>query len=152
MSGPTERGLWECPRCGAKFVNRNQWHSCGQSTLEDWIAPLGPAGNALYAALEALIARCGEYHVAPAKSRVAFLAQVRFAGITRLRDDEMVFGFALPYKLESPRVRKIKEEVPGWFSHQLRVTDPGELDDEVASWLADSYRLMGMRERLEHDD
>ena len=79
-----------CPECRAKFVNRNQWHSCGQATVDDWLEGLGPSGKALYRRLEALIRACGELHVAPAKTRIAFLGQVRFAAITRLSDQEMV--------------------------------------------------------------
>ncbi len=44
--------------------------------------------------------------------------------------------------------RESCEVVPGWFVHRLRVTDPAQLDDQVQRWIAESYRLMGMRERL----
>jgi len=31
-----EAPLWTCPRCGAKLVTKNLWHSCGRATLDDW--------------------------------------------------------------------------------------------------------------------
>jgi len=40
--------MWACPKCGVKFVNRNQWHSCGRATLDDWLGGLGSSGMALY--------------------------------------------------------------------------------------------------------
>lgn len=141
--------LWTCPKCGAKFVNRNQWHSCGLATLDDWLEPLGPRGRALFRHFEQLIAACGEYHVAPAKTRIAFLGHARFAGITKLSDRAMTCSFVLPYRLRSPRFVDVREVVPGWIVHSLRVTDPAELDDEVGDWIRAGYRLMGMRERLE---
>lgn len=144
------RPLWRCPECGARFVNRNQWHSCGEATLADWLVDLGSSGRALYDRFERLIAQCGAYEVAPAKTRIAFMARVRFAGITRLGDQGMTCTFALPRPLDSPRFRKVEEVVPGWFAHYLRVTRPDELDDEVAGWIRESYRLMGMQERLRH--
>jgi hypothetical protein len=147
MAG-SSRPLWTCPRCGVKFVNRNQWHSCGEATLDDWLGKVGPRGRALYDAFLALLEACGEIHVAPAKSRIAFLGRVRFANIYKLSDAAMTCTFALPWKVESARITRVKEEVPGWFAHTLRVTDPAELDPEVAAWVAESYRLMGMQERL----
>ena len=27
--------LWICPRCGARLVSPNLWHSCGTFTVED---------------------------------------------------------------------------------------------------------------------
>lgn len=91
-----------------------------------------------------MIAACGEYHVAPAKTRIAFLAQVRFAGITRLNESEMVCAFALPKPLKvagrsvargfspaDPRFVKIEEIVPHWWVHWLRITDVRQLGDDM---------------------
>ena len=99
--------------------------------MDDWLDGLGPAGMALYRRFVALIDACGEFHVAPAKTRIAFLGRVRFANITRLRDDAMVCSFALPYALRSPRFARVEEVVREWFVHTLVVTAPEELDDEV---------------------
>jgi hypothetical protein len=142
------RPLWTCPRCGAKLITKNLWHSCGAATIEDWRGRMGPRARALYDGFERMIARCGEYHVAPAKTRVAFLARVRFAGITSLSEKGMTCAFALPRPLRSPRFLKVEEVAPGWWSHRLRITDPEELDRELEAWIRESYRLMGMRERL----
>lgn len=142
--------LWTCPRCGARFVTRNQWHSCGQATLQDWLNRMGPRARAFYDRFEEMVAACGEYHVAPAKTRIAFLGRVRFAGITRLSEKGMTCGFALPEPLRSPRFAKVEEIVPGWWHHRLRITEVSQLDEEVQGWLRESYRLMGMRERLDH--
>lgn len=109
---------------------------------------MGPNARALYDRFEQLIAACGEYHVSPAKTRIAFLGHVRFAGITRLNESEMICSFALPKPLMSKRFVKVEEIVPKWWVHRLRITDPRELDDEVQRWIRESYRLMGMRERL----
>jgi hypothetical protein len=140
--------LWTCPECGAKFVNKNQWHSCGQASLDSWLTHLGPTGRALYGSFEAMIASFGEYHVAPAKTRIAFLGKVRFAGITELTDEAMVCSFSLPYELASSRFVRVREVAPGWFLHTLRVTSPTDLDQEAVAWFRESYRLMGNRERL----
>lgn len=109
---------------------------------------MGPRARALYDRFEALIARCGEYHVAPAKTRIAFLGRVRFASITSLSEDGISCGFALDAPLSSPRFVKVEEVVPGWWSHRLRVTDPDQLDAQLQRWLRKSYLTMGMRGRL----
>lgn len=141
--------LWTCPRCGAKLISRNLAHSCGRATLDDWKARMGPRARKLYDRFERMIAACGEYHVAPAKTRIAFLGLVRFAGITSLSEHGMTCAFSLPRPRTSKRFVKVEEVVPDWWVHRLRITDPAELDAEVQEWLRESYRLMGMRERLE---
>ena len=142
------RPLWTCPKCGAKLVTKNLWHSCGRATLPQWKARMGPRAAALFARFEEMIAVCGEYFVAPAKTRIAFLGRVRFAGITSLSEQGMTCAFALPRPLRSARFVKVEEIVPGWWVHRLRITSPDQLDAQVQAWLRKSYRLMGMQERL----
>jgi hypothetical protein len=148
MKRDSRRPLWTCPRCGLKFVTRNLWHSCGNATLDGWRARMGPRARALYDRFEAMIAKCGEYHVSPAKTRIAFLGRVRFAGVTGLSERGMTCAFALPDPLRSERFISVREVAPGWWSHRLRITEPGQLDRQVQSWLRASYRLMGMQGRL----
>jgi hypothetical protein len=109
---------------------------------------MAPQAQRLYERFEQLIARCGPFHVSPAKTRIAFLGRVRFAGITRLSEDGMTCTFALPSPLRSRRFVTVREVVPGWWVHQLRVSRPAELNAEVQVWLRRSYRLMGMQGRL----
>ena len=144
----TQSKLWTCPKCGVKLLTRNLWHSCGRATLDDWKARMGPNARALFDRFEQMIAACGEYHVAPAQTRIAFLGQVRFAGITRISEKGMVCAFALPAPLNSTRFSKVEEVVPGWWVHRMEVTDATQLDDQMQTWIRNSYRLMGMRERL----
>lgn len=127
MKANRTQPLWTCPKCGAKFVTRNLWHSCGRATLDEWKARMGPRARGFYKRFEQMIAACGKYHVAPAKTRIAFLARVRFAGITSLSEKGMTCGFALPYPLDSPRFVKIEEVVPGLVAPAAhhRIQPPG---------------------------
>ena len=144
----TGREPWTCPRCGVKLITANLWHSCGAATLAQWQQRMGPGARALYDRFESMIAACGEFSVAPAKTRVAFLGRVRFAGITSISERGITCSFALPAPLASPRFVKVAEVAPGWWVHRLRITDVRQLDQEVQDWLRQSYRLMGQRDRL----
>lgn len=143
--------LWTCPKCGVKLITRNLWHSCGRATMADWRARMGPKARALYTRFERMIRACGKYHIAPAKSRITFLGRVRFAGITSISEHGMTCSFSMPYALRSVRFAKVEEVAPGWWVHRLRVTDTRHLDKQIQGWLRQSYRLMGMRQRLVHD-
>lgn len=108
---------------------------------------MGPKARALYDRFEALIAACGEYRVAPAKTRIAFMGRVRFAGITSLSEKGMTCAFVLSGPVRSSRFASVREEVPGWWIHRIRITEPKQLDAQLAKWLQTSYRLYGMQER-----
>jgi len=137
------RPLWTCPKCGLKFVGRNMWHSCGRATLADWKARMGPNARDIYDRFESLIARCGEYHVSPAKTRIAFMGRIRFAGITKITDEGVMCNFALGTPMASKRFYNVEEIVPGWWVHRMWITDPKQLDDQVQRWVKRAYRTMG---------
>jgi len=120
------------------------WHACGPYTVEAFLELKGPPARALFDRFVELIGKCGPYEVAPAKTRVAFMGRVRFAGVSRVSDRGMTIGFALPAPLKSFRLSKVELLAPGWYGHWMRVTDPDELDDELLRRLQRSYRLMGM--------
>ncbi len=102
----------------------------------------------MFERFEELIEQCGPYEASPAKTRITFMARVRFAGVSRVSERGMTCAFALPYPLRSRRFSKVERVGPGWYAHWLRVESPEELDDEVQKWLRESYRLMGQQERL----
>ena len=142
------RPLWTCPKCGAKFVTRNMWHSCGLAAMADWDARMSPHAKTLFHRFREMIAACGPYHLAPAKTRIAILARVRFAGITAVSDTSITISFVLPKPIRSARFATIKEVAPGWWAHRIRVMETKQLDSQVQAWIRTSYRLFGMQERL----
>jgi hypothetical protein len=103
----SERPLWSCPRCGAKLVSRNLAHSCGDYSIHRFLAGKSRAGRLLFERFASLIAKCGPCSVAPAKTRVAFMAQVRFASVNRVGTDSIDVHFILPRALESARFRRV---------------------------------------------
>lgn len=124
------------------------WHACGDYSVESFLDGKGERARELFDGFERLIAACGPYEVAPAKTRVAFMARVRFAGVNAISDRGMTIAFALPSPLHHRRIRKVEHIARGWYGHWMRIVSPDELDDELLSWLRRSYRQMGMQERL----
>lgn len=136
--------MWECPKCGAKLVARNLSHSCGDFSVEKFLEGKSATGRRLFHAFERAIAECGAYDVAPAKTRVAFLAQVRFASVNRVGDEAIDVHLVLPRKIESARFRKI-EKIARLYVHHLRLS---KIDTELKGWIQASYREYGQREWL----
>jgi uncharacterized C2H2 Zn-finger protein len=143
----TGESLWQCPRCGARLLRKNLSHSCGDHSVEKFLRGKSERGRRLFAAFAAMVARCGPHHIAPAKTRVAFLALVRFASVNRVGDDNIDVHLVLPRRLLSPRFRKV-EHLSNVYVHHLRLGGDAELDAELQSWLDASYREYGEREWL----
>jgi Domain of unknown function (DUF5655) len=124
------------------------WHACGDHTVERFLEGKGSRARELFDGFETLIAACGPYEVAPAKTRVAFMARVRYASVNALSDRGMSIHFGLPAPLHHARIRRV-ERIGNWFVHHVRITTPEQLDEELLGWLRESYQQTGLEERLQ---
>ena len=70
-----------------------------------------------------------------------------FAGAS-LRARWIDAGLILPYRLDSPRIRRIEAYGPSSYGHYLRIQAVDEIDDELREWLREAYRV-GKQEHLE---
>lgn len=105
--------------------------------MEKFLSGKGPRAQELFDSFARLIATCGPYDVAPAKTRVAFMASVRFASVNRVSAIGIDAHFILHRPLASPRFRRV-ERLGKLYVHHLRFTDPSQMDDEVRRWLCQS--------------
>lgn len=56
---------------------------------------------------------------------------------------EIVLSIGLRSRLDSPRFTEVVEPYPGRWMHHLEVHEVGDLDDEVAGWLAGAFASAG---------
>jgi len=65
--------MWDCPRCGRAFANRNQSHSCAPlGDLDRHFAHASPEVRAALDRVLAAASRLGPVTVLPEKTRIAF--------------------------------------------------------------------------------
>ena len=130
--------LWKCPRSGVELVSRGLYHACGNYSVEQFLKETSPQARQLFSRFAELISECGPDEVAPAKTRVAFMASVRFASVNRVRPTHIDVHFVLPRLLSSPRFRRI-ERLGKLHVPHLRFADASKMDGEVQEWLRQSY-------------
>jgi hypothetical protein len=147
VAAVTPRGLWHCPKCGARLVSRNLWHSCGRFSLEDLFSGSAPGVLAAARKYVRLLESLGDVQVLPQKTRLVAVARVRFAGLYP-RKDHFVAAFALHRWLANPRIVKKVDYGPRWRGHHVRIASAADLDDELRAWLQESHDVVGMQSDL----
>ncbi len=131
-----------CPRCGVQLVARNLSHACGDYSIEKFLRGKTAAERALLDKFVALIPR--PHTVAPAKTRVAFCAQVRFASVNRVGNGTIDIHFVLPRVIEHARVRRI-DHLGKLHVHHVRLERAADCDAQLAAWLKAAYAEYGER-------
>lgn len=95
------RPLWTCPKCGAKLLTKNLWHSCGRATLADWKNRRGPRAREFYDRVQLSPA-------APFRSR-------------RLAKVEEVVPEWWAHRLKITDVAQLDGEVRDWIKRSYRL-------------------------------
>jgi hypothetical protein len=137
--------LWRCPRCGRRFANRNQTHTCAPPRrLAEHYKGRDPEVVATFRKLVAAARRNGPVSVLPEKSRIAFHVRMSFAAFTlkkRWIDGHVV----LARRRESARFRSVQVFSPRNVLHTFRLARPEDVDDEVVAWLREAYDVGAQR-------
>jgi hypothetical protein len=141
--------MWACPRCARTFANRNQTHTCAPlGDLDTHFAGVAPEVRATFDRVLAVVSERGPVTVLPEKTRIALHVRMSFAAFMP-RKQWLNGHLVLARRIESPRFPRIETFSPRNVLHTLRLTTPDEVDPELASWLAESYRV-GTQDHLRH--
>ena len=133
--------LWTCPRCGRSFANRNQSHACAATLdLGHHLEGKDPEVAAIFRRLVELAERNGPVTVLPEKTRIALQVRMSFAAFA-LRRRWVDGHVVLARRLEHPRFRRVETFSPRNHLHQFRLERLAEVDEQVAAWLAEAYRV-----------
>jgi hypothetical protein len=139
--------LWTCPKCKRRFAIRNQTHFCGHHTVEQHLKGKAPEAIELYHRFVELVRSCGPFTLTPTKTRIGFQVRMTFATVS-LRKHHLACHVVLSRRLENPRFKLIQSLSPRNHVHHFRIRSVEELDDEVAAWLKEAYKVGEQKHRL----
>lgn len=132
--GSRLKSLWRCPKCGARLVTKNMWHSCGRFTLKELFAHSDPNVKRLFKKFEQLIRSVGPVRMIPQKTRVVFQVRVRFAGAYP-RKSYLLCALALTRRITHPRLVKYEYYGRNWHGHFFRIESEDQFDARFKRWL-----------------
>ncbi|MFQ6123919.1 MAG: DUF5655 domain-containing protein [Candidatus Heimdallarchaeota archaeon] len=137
---PEFEGMWQCPKCGERFVTKNMAHSCGKFELKALFSHSEPHVFELYKKFVNLVQSIGPVRIIPQKTRIAFQVRVRFAGIMP-RKSYLVGSFWFTRRHNHPRFWKIEKYAPRAFGHYFRIESEDDLDEQLTNWIHEVYEV-----------
>jgi hypothetical protein len=141
--------MWTCPKCKHKFYNKNQSHSCGSYTVDNFLKGKTEKAIDLFNCFLAEYKKIGDFELHPVKTRVALLTKMRFCAINKLGKDfmDVHFVFTKPYNDNSCFLR-IDNLADRFFIHHLKVYDKADINSEVKKYMKLAYDI-GNRKHIE---
>lgn len=129
-----------CPACGREFRRAQQGHVCEPlMPLAERLKTLDANQRAICEALLARLPTIGDVLVEPV--RVGFFLKhgTTFASL-RLRKAGIRLLVMLPRQLDHPRLSSTRSlGGTGRIPHSTTLKSPADVNDDVMSWLAESY-------------
>jgi Domain of unknown function (DUF5655) len=129
---------WTCPSCGRLFGRRNQSHECEPAmTLEEYFST-GPARERpIFDAVLEHLESVGPVQVEPVAVGI-FIKRERSFIELRPKKNWVAMSFPLSRVIDHPKIaRKVRTGARTY--HFVNLRTPDDLDDDVRSWLTESY-------------
>jgi hypothetical protein len=96
--------------------------------------------NAIWLRLRETFDGTGDVQVEGKKTSVHVTAGRAFLGV-HPRKNALLITVVTELPLDSPRVRKAEQVSANRVHNDILLTSPGDVDDELRSWIASAYRL-----------
>jgi hypothetical protein len=133
--------MWTCLSCGALYVTKSMWHSCGQFTVEEFLKGKSEKAIRLYHYFLGEYQKIGPIIIHPAKTRITFMVKVRFSGVSRLGKDYIAGGFWLREKIESPKFYRIEFIPKDNYILHFKIYEESDIDKEFRNYMKMAYAI-----------
>jgi len=137
--------MWTCPKCNRPFQTTNQWHICGEKTIDDIFE--GKPDNVLFAFDDVLLAtEDWQPNVITAARKAVIFSNKRAWLIVRPMTKVLDVAFYTEEIIVHPAIHKSARYMKNSpkFRHQIRIGGPGELTPEALDLIRLGYDY-GMR-------
>ena len=140
-----DESLWPCPKCGRRFANRNQTHTCAAlHDLDHHFAGREPIVRELFDLVVTAVRAIGPVTILPEKTRIAFQVRMSFAQVTP-RQRRLDGHVVLARRLEHARFRKVETFSPRNHLHVFRLEQRGDVDATFVAWMREAYAVGAQR-------
>ena len=130
--------MWVCPKCGRRFRNRNQWHSCTRYKIEDHFHGKPEKMAQLFKQLLERLKPLGSINVDAVKTEITLGSLSHFASVN-VRRKWLNVDFLLDRVINDRRIAKVTEITGTNFEHRVRLSEMTEIDRHLIGWLKESY-------------
>lgn len=132
--------MWSCPVCKQKFYNKNQSHSCGNYTVEDFLKGKTERAIELFHHFLSEYRKIGDFELHPVKTRIALLTKMRFCSINKLGKDFIDIHLVLTEPYENNECFYKTENLANrFFVQHLKISSKRDINAEVKKFMALAY-------------
>lgn len=132
--------MWICPKCKREFKNRNQYHSCGDFSIEKVFEKYPIEIFRLFELVHNEVKSFGKMKINPVRNSVMYSVNSTFLAL-KPNSKYLLIEFASGIAHDEFPVEKCIQVSKKEFAHIMRIERKEEIDSQLISWLKESYLL-----------
>jgi len=114
--------------------------SVAQHAVSDHFTGKSPVVHVIYDRLLAAARKLGTVEEEAKKTSIHLVHKTAFAGVATRRES-LILTLKSARDIASPRIVKHEQASANRWHLEVKLADPGEVDAELAGWLADAFAL-----------
>jgi len=132
--------MWTCPKCNHQFYNKNQSHSCGSYTADDFLNGKPAEMIDLFNYFLSEYREIGPFELHPVKTRVALLTKMRFCSVNKISSNHIDIHLVLTGLFDDAACfYKIDNLANRFFIHHCRLYDKDDITIELRKFMTLAY-------------
>lgn len=96
--------------------------------------------RSIYARLLEALHTIGPFQEEPKKTSIHLVHKVGFAGV-HPRKSSIILNLRTGHPIVSQRIMKTEQVSKNRFHNEVKLSSPGDVDEELLGWLKDAYTL-----------
>ena len=109
-------------------------------TVKSHFEGKAPNVRKIYDQLIKRLKKFGPIKEEPKKTSIHLVNATAFAGVAT-RKESLVLTIKSDRQLMSPRIHRSEQASARRFHHEVKLTSPADVDDELVGWLESAYQL-----------
>jgi predicted nucleic-acid-binding Zn-ribbon protein len=133
--------LWKCPKCGRRFLKKNQVHSCNLYPVKKHFEGKDFAKTIYNHFKNQIKKHIGSFYVESLLCCIHFVTNAyTFAAVYALKDGIKIH-FTLDHKLKNKRIDRFYQMSKNRYLFNIYIESKKEINKELIGWLKESYNL-----------
>jgi hypothetical protein len=109
-------------------------------TVAEHFEGKSPAVRAIYERVLAIARGLGQVEEEAKKTSIHLVHKTAFAGVATRREF-LILTLKADHDIASPRIAKREKVSAHRWHHEVKLTDPGEVDAELTGWIEKAFAL-----------
>lgn len=109
-------------------------------SVSDHFVNKDPSVRALYDQLISILRTFGNVEEDPKKTSIHLNRTSALAGV-ETRKNYLLLNIKSDHAINSPRIEKAEQVSAKRFHHKVKISSPGDFDEELKMWLKEAYLL-----------